>query len=122
MSLDVTLTAIAALTTCERCGAEHTCTREVFDWSGLTHNLTAMAGAAGIYAHIWRPEELGITKAGALAGPLRTGLDKLLAQPDIYKLHNPPNGWGDYDGFVEFVGKYLAACEEHPNAIIEVSR
>lgn len=122
MSLDVTLRSIDALTTCERCGAEHKCNREVFDWSGLTHNLTAMANAAGIYQHIWCPEELGIAKAAALVEPLRAGLDKLQVAPDFYKRHNPENGWGSFEGLVEFVEQYLAACEQYPHATIEVSR
>jgi len=34
----------------------------VYD-ANITHNLGAMAEAAGIYKHLWRPEEIGITKA-----------------------------------------------------------
>src|SRR6266496_3980933 len=43
-------------------------------WRNITHNLNTMADAAGIYKHLWRPEELGITKAGELIAPLAAGL------------------------------------------------
>ena len=91
-------------------------------WGHITHNLNRMAEEAGIYKELWRPEELGFTKAGQLVQPLRDGLEKLKSQPDSFKAFNPPNGWGDYDGLVSFVASYLRACEENPNAIIRVSR
>ena len=31
--------------------------------ANITHNLGKMAEEAGIYKHLWRPEEIGITKA-----------------------------------------------------------
>lgn len=109
MSLDVTLTK------------EVTQMCAVFD-SGVTHNLNKMATEAGIYKHLWRPEEIGIAKAGQLIEPLRVGLALLRSDPARFSKLNPPNGWGDYDGLVEFVAKYLAACEAHPDAKVSVSR
>jgi hypothetical protein len=94
---------------------------EVFS-ANITHNLNSMAGAAGIYEHLWRPDEIGITKAGQLIEPLRAGLAMLQAEPDRFKALNPANGWGDYDGLVRFVANYLAACEESPDAEVRVSR
>ncbi len=32
------------------------------------------------------------------------------------------NGWGTYKNFVPWVAKYLAACEEYPDADVSVSR
>jgi len=32
------------------------------------------------------------------------------------------NGWGLYEDFVPWIERYLAACEEYPEAIIRVSR
>ena len=96
-------------------------TREVHS-GNITHNLGDMADAAGIYTHLWRPEELGITKAGQLIAPLKEGLERLLATPEQFKALNPANGWGSYDGLVEFVTEYLTACEAHPDSIVSVSR
>lgn len=93
---------------------------DVFEHN-ITHNLNKMADAAGIYKHLWRPEDLGITKAGQLIDPLRKGLAELRDNPEKYKKYNPENGWGDYDGLVEFVRLYLEACEASPGADVRVS-
>jgi hypothetical protein len=90
--------------------------------ANITHNLNKMAGAAGIYKHLWRPEEIGITHARQLIGPLTEGLAKLQADPEHYKKFDSPNGWGKYEHFVPFVAGYLAACEENPDAEIRISR
>lgn len=96
-------------------------TEELY-WANITHNLAGMADAAGIYDCLWCPLEFGIKKAGDLIAPLATGLDKLKATPDHYKTFNPKNGWGNYEGFVDWVEKYLTACKEYPDGFIEVSR
>lgn len=95
--------------------------REVF-WYNITHNLGRMAEVAGIYQHLWHPEELGITQAHELIGPLTQGLIKLDQRPDYFKHFNPPNGWGTYENLVEFVKKYLVACRKWPHATVNVSR
>lgn len=107
MSLDITLRAVRPTTVFER---------------NITHNLTEMADKAGIYKCIWRPEELGITKAGDLIILLETGLEKLKSDPEYYRTFNPPNGWGSYEGFVCAVGEYLQACKDNPDAEIGVWR
>jgi hypothetical protein len=96
-------------------------TASVFE-GNITHNLNRMAQAAGIYKHMWRPEEIGVKKAGQLIVPLREGLFELLAHPDEYEKLAPDNGWGTYDQFVEFVRRYLAACEAHPKAKVVACR
>lgn len=88
----------------------------------ITHNLGRMAKAAGIYMHLWRPEEIGITKAEQLIEPLKEGLAKLKADPDHYRTFNSPNGWGRYENFVRFVEDYLNACGENPEAEVSVWR
>jgi hypothetical protein len=96
-------------------------TNEVY-WANITHNLYKMAEAAGIYEHLWRPDEIKITKAKELIEPLRQGLHNLKSEPERYKKFNPENGWGSYDGLVKFVENYLNACYEYPDADVEVSR
>jgi hypothetical protein len=96
-------------------------TNEVFS-ANITHNLGKMADAAGIYQHLWRPEELGITKARDLIEPLRKGLALLLSDRPRFEKFNAPNGWGLYQNFVPWVEKYLCACEAYPDADIGVSR
>jgi len=90
--------------------------------ANITHNLTEMASEAGLYQVLWRPEELGFTKAAHLIGPLTAGLARLKADPARFKKFNAENVWGLYEHFVPFVENYLRACEEHPDADVEVSR
>jgi hypothetical protein len=90
--------------------------------ANITHNLNTMAERAGIYHHLWRPDEIGITKAEQLIGPLTNGLNKLKGDPEHFKRYDSPNGWGTYENLVRFVEKYLAACMDAPDADIEVSR
>ncbi len=107
MSLDVYLTAVRPT--------------DVFE-GNVTHNLGGMASEAGIYKHLWRPDEIKITKAEQLIEPLTVGLLLLISNPERFKKLNPDNGWGDYEGLVEFVRSYLKACKENPDAEIRVSR
>lgn len=90
--------------------------------ANITHNLGAMAREAGIYECLWRPEEIGITQAHQLIEPLRAGLSMMRAEPARFEAHNSPNGWGLYENFVTWIEKYLAACEEHPDAEVSVWR
>lgn len=100
------------------CGDERECVYE----ANVTHNLNRMADAAGIYEALWRPDEMGITKACDLVPLLKAGLEKLAADPEHFKTFNPTNGWGSYEGLVEFVAAYLQACERYPTADVRVSR
>lgn len=95
----------------------------VFSYN-ITHNLGPMADVAGIYGYLWRPDEFDppITKAGELIVPLEEGLKLLREQPARFTARNPENGWGSYDGLVKMVSAYLAACKEHPDANVSVSR
>ena len=107
MSLDVHLTANRPT--------------EVFA-ANITHNLNKIAEAAGIYQHVWRPEELGITTAQELIEPLTQGLAALRADPAKFHKLNPANGWGDYTGFVRWLEEYLQACKLNPDSIVHVWR
>jgi len=90
--------------------------------ANITHNLGRMAGEAGLYNALWRPDEHGMTKARQLVEPLRHGLAALRSRPEHFRTFNPENGWGDYDGLVNFTEAYLAACEQYPDADVGVWR
>lgn len=107
MSLDVRLTATRPVTVYTR---------------NITHNLGAMAAEAGIYMPMWRPDEMGITKAGELIGPLSRGLTLLRSDPERFRTLNPVNGWGSYEELVEAVAEYLAACCADPDADVSAFR
>ena len=90
--------------------------------ANITHNLGQMAAAAGIYEYLWRPDEIGITKAAQLIEPLRQGLLNLKSNPVYFKKFDAPNGWGTYKQFVPWVEEYLRACEENLGASVRVWR
>lgn len=90
--------------------------------ANITHNLNRMAEAAGIYQHLWRPDEIEITKAAQLIEPLTVGLKELRDNPKKYRAFNPENGWGSYEGLIEFVQSYLIECIKYPDATIKISR
>jgi hypothetical protein len=124
MSLDVYLIGEEKRVECRcECGHKHSkIEREIFYDSNITHNLGKMADAAGIYEACWRPEEIGAKKAKDIIGKLALGLDLLKKYPDRFKKFNSPNGWGLYENFVPWVESYLRACEEYPDATIDVCR
>jgi len=112
MSLDVYLEF-----PCEHCGN----TEEVY-WANITHNLNEMADEAGIYGVVWHPEDNGVVVAQSLVDPLSKAIKMMENDPDRFKRHNSPNGWGLYEHFLPWLKKYLNACQENPNAKVRVSR
>ena len=88
----------------------------------INHNLIRMAMEAGIYEHLWRPDEINITRAHELIEPLTNGLALLESDPERFKAFDVPNDWGLYKYFVLFVRYYLTACIKWPDAVVEVSR
>lgn len=122
MSLNVSLNRKAdEQIVCSECGQHYFPNYSVYD-ANITHNLGEMADAAGIYGIVWRPEENGITTAEQLIEPLEKAIADMKARPEYYEQFNSPNGWGTYKDFVPWLEKYLAACKEYPDAVVEVSR
>lgn len=125
MSLDVYLHEPRKIPyRCTHCNCEGEVAVEggcVYD-ANITHNLNVLAAAAGIYKEVWRPEEIGITTARQLIEPLQAGLAKMKADRGYYETFNAENGWGLYENFVPWLERYLAACEENPDALVSVSR
>jgi hypothetical protein len=107
MSLDISLVAVRPTT--------------VFD-ANYTHNATDMARAAGIYYAVWRPDEVGFTKAGHLIPFLKNGIRIMEYNPERFIALQPANGWGSFETFLPWVKNLLRACEENPDADITVSR
>lgn len=90
--------------------------------ANITHNLTIMANKANIYEALWRPDENGYKQAKDLILRLEHGLRNLRSNPEYFKQFNPENGWGTYEGLIDFVEKYLEACKKWPNAKVSVWR
>ena len=95
----------------------------------ITHNLGKMAAAVKLsngmtlYQILWRPDEQeGLKYARDISELLDEGWNILLSNPEEYKKYNPENGWGSYDGLVNFVYKYRNACWDNPDAELSISR
>ena len=71
MSLDVALVRKRWISYDE--GKTHTEEGEKIYWANITHNLNKMAGEAGIYEALWRPEEIGVKVAADLIPILEKG-------------------------------------------------
>lgn len=126
------------------------CESELF-YANITHNLGAMAREAGVYLVCWSPAELDpglgakiraqcearnfhgaggvyeleasrVVRASELIEPPRSGVALMRSDPERFVKYDSPNGWGVYRDFLPWLDKYLAACEEHPNAVVRVSR
>ena len=118
MSLDVYLSNTVKCPACAHIfGGDSTA------WSAnITHNLTRMAEAAGIYEAVWRPEEIGISTAEQLIEPLCKGIALLKSDPERFKKFDAENGWGTYRDFVPWLDRYLRACMDYPTATVRASR
>jgi hypothetical protein len=95
----------------------------------ITHNLGKMAGEVKfsngmtLYDVLWRPDEQQDLKyARDIGDMLDEGFNILLSDPDKFKAFNPENGWGNYDGLVDFVYHYRSACWDYPEAELRISR
>lgn len=106
---------------CLHCGSTYDHRNELF-WANITHNLGGMAEEAGIYKHLWRPEEIGITTASELIEPLTNGLNAMKSDPKRFKKFSADNEWGTYEQFIPWIADYLCACIENPDAEINISR
>lgn len=54
------------------------------------------------------------------AGPLAEAVKRMEADPDTYREMNPPNGWGDYEGALDFLRRLADACAENPKCRIGI--
>lgn len=128
MSLDVTLCEAlpvprAACLWCINDDDDHVHHGEVFFEQNITHNLNEMAQEAGIYKTLWHPDSLfDEPRARDIVEALRQGLEKLQADPEHFTTLEPANKWGTYRTFVPWLQRYIAACLEHPDALVMVSR
>lgn len=125
MSLDFFLKdeKIELVCICERCGLHHKseCAKYLFHIN-ITHNLGRMADLCGVYKCLWRPDENGFIYAHQIIQHLKSALDSLVAEPKKYKNFEPSNGWGTYDILKNDIVSIIQACEEYPQAQIEVDR
>lgn len=87
-------------------------------WANITHNLSDMAEAAGIYQALWRPDEINAKQAKDILDIILNGFCKLLKNPDEYRKLEASNGWGTYENFIDWIFRYIKALSEYPESYI----
>lgn len=88
----------------------------VTDSMDPTYNLGPMFAAA-----LGRPIRslTGMSAAEALP-VLRGAIAAMQADPARFKALNPPNGWGDYTGALDFMEWFASVCADHPKAMVHI--
>jgi len=85
---------------------------------GHTYNLNRMWRWSGACRY---PRDFDGRRCDELAPVLAAALADALAHPDDYRAMNPPNGWGDYEGFVEILGRFAELTSLHPRGVVRWS-
>ena len=105
---------------CRECGNDHKyrCSPTLFS-TNITHNLSGMFDEAGVYEILWRGDGM---IAGEVEDKLAAALALMESDPERFKKHDSPNGWGLYIHAVPWLREIVAACREHKHAKIRCSR
>lgn len=90
---------------------------EIF-WENITHNLTTMAGKAGLYSLLWRPKYEYTKVTPAFVRELEVAVEELKNNKQEYTPYNPANGWGNYEGLLSFAQNVLSVCHRNPEGWI----
>lgn len=51
---------------------------------------------------------------------LNIAINKMESDPEKYRAMNPKNGWGDYEGALNFLKRIRKDCTKHPKAKVGV--
>lgn len=86
-------------------------------WANYTSNCAPMWRAAG--ADLADMDGKPARRCGGIIG---LAVRIMQNDPARFKAMNPANGWGDYDSCIRFLETVAAACEENPEATVQVSR
>lgn len=100
MSLDLTLI----------CG----CCNEELENFNITYNVSEMWAIANFPDKKMMPFE-GLTAISTIP-TLVTTIDLMRKNPEQFSIHNPKNGWGSYESFLEILEKMLLFSKKYPNS------
>ena len=80
----------------------------------------------GMYREAFKPQEGGVDQLHEMdcneaSKHLQRAIDAMKADPDKYKVMNPANGWGDYEGAMRTLNDLLVLCQEHPEGTVVIS-
>jgi hypothetical protein len=75
----------------------------------ITYNLTPMLREAGLFPNAHR--DLWHAPCAEVAGVADAALRRLESDPARFRELNPPNGWGSYEGAVDWVRRLRDLCQ-----------
>lgn len=104
MSYDISLTQIV------------TEEKEVADIGNYTYNISPMYQKA-MNISLYNFDGM---KASEAIDILQKGLIDMTNNSLEYEKLNPENGWGDYQGAMNYLSKLLVECRKHPHSTIHV--
>lgn len=87
--------------------------------ANITHNLYDMFDAAKIASILWEGDNL--TSKDVLP-ELIEAYNDMKHRSEYYKKYEAANGWGTYNGALNFLAEVIKGLKENPEAIIECSR
>lgn len=99
-------------------------TIEIFDSINYTYNVAPMYYRA--FQSFGEEENKGIRKLENLTGEeakplLEEAIEKMKGNIDAYKILNPKNGWGTYEGVLSILTQLLRWAEYAPKARFHIS-
>lgn len=92
------------------------CDSELEPSTNYTHNVGPMLHDAGID---WNGKMNNLPVSEALP-ILEAGISKLESNPEYYRSMNPENGWGSYDGMMEWLAVIRKQMKAHPEGVVRV--
>lgn len=87
------------------------------DLGGYTYN-TAMMFSKGTQKSL---NELNGLKGKEAYPILYKGFNYMRDHKEELEAMNPKNGWGNYEGFLDFIGNITIYCRNNPEATLEVN-
>lgn len=94
--------------------------KEVFE-GNITHNLSKMAHAIGVWECIWYPTSITFPDqptAKDIINKVAEGLSELIINERSYMQYNISKRNGDTSMLIEFLEGVLKACIEYPDAVV----
>ena len=106
---------------------------EIESYLRITHNLNTIVSELGLilglpyYEVIWIPDGLFGLKNGEVPAEfvlklLPDLIKNLLNFEDRLVDYLPSNGWGTFEGLIDFLCRYLSECYKHKDAYIYCCR
>lgn len=82
---------------------------------GYTYNVSSMWYKIYLYSKCM--VDIDGMSGSQASTMLEDAKDKMIDRKDELEKLNPENGWGSYDGFLEFINRVLDASKKYPSAI-----